>query len=469
MEEKYTMIKVLGEGSFGKCYLVETASDKARCVIKQIDIKHMSPEEKEETIREALILRNLSHPNIIRFRNAYTTKKQKLCIVMDFADGGDLQGKIKERSGRLFNEDQIIDWFVQICLGIKHVHDRKILHRDLKSQNIFLTRTGRIKLGDFGIAKVLSATVDNASTMVGTPYYLSPEIVESRPYNFKSDIWSLGVLLYELCSLKPPFDASSLHFLALKIVRGVYPPLSKTFSQPLRTLVSKMLKVDPNARPNIHQILREPLIRNRIKNFLSANERMQEFSHTIIHNYSILNNLPDTPENFVKNSEEEKKSNEIKQEMLKSVRELKIELKNREEIDREQQEEGIMICEMNEIVLSSEYDQESVSVHSSVVEVPPDRDDEIEDNQEEQKIEKVPEVEIDENKVSLMRKYLTGILGKKVLNESIEIIDSLITTMDELEFESLFPHLEHIMSRELQIEYVPIIYSLIELQRGNSA
>ena len=109
MAERYKMIKVLGEGSFGKCYLVEAASDKSRCVIKQIDIKFMSPQEKEETIREALILKNLAHPNIIRFRDAYTTKKQKLCIVMDFADGGDLQSKIKERNGRLFTEDQIID------------------------------------------------------------------------------------------------------------------------------------------------------------------------------------------------------------------------------------------------------------------------------------------------------------------------------------------------------------------------
>lgn len=466
MAERYKMIKVLGEGSFGKCYLVEAASDKSRCVIKQIDIKFMSADEKNETIREAMILKNLAHPNIIRFRDAYTTKKQKLCIVMDFADGGDLQSKIKERNGRPFSEDQIIDWFVQMCLAIKHVHDRKILHRDLKSQNIFLTRTGRIKLGDFGIAKVLSNTVDNAKTMVGTPYYLSPEIVESRPYNFKSDIWSLGVLLYELCSLKPPFDASSLHFLALKIVRGVYPPLSKQLSQPLRNLVSKMLKTDPQARPNIHEILHEPIIRNRIKNFLSTPERMQEFSHTILHNFSLLTDLSERPriDSSLSISEERK----ISEEMLKSVRQLKIDIKAMQNVDPEEKEEGIMLCELNEIVLAATDDVENVSVHSnSAVEVPPDREDEIEDTQEESKSALLPRVDEEMDKTVLMRNYLEGILGEEILNEAKKVIEALVDGEEDYDYEALFPRLKHIMTSDMQTEYVPIIYSLIELERGS--
>ncbi len=169
----------------------------------------MSEEERKETLREAKILEVLNHPNIVKFREVYKTKKGKLCIVMDYADGGDLQTKIKDKhkdkqkTGRLeyFGEDQVLNWFTQICLAMKHVHDRKILHRDLKSQNVFLTKKGFVKLGDFGIARVLSNTKSKAKTVVGTPYYLSPEIIESQPYNFKSDIWSLGVLLYEMCAL----------------------------------------------------------------------------------------------------------------------------------------------------------------------------------------------------------------------------------------------------------------------------
>jgi NIMA (never in mitosis gene a)-related kinase len=125
----------------------------------------------------------------------------------------------------------VLDWFTQLCLAIKHVHDRKIIHRDIKGQNVFITKNNMLKLGDFGIAKILNKTMEKARTVVGTPYYLSPEIIESKPYSYKSDIWSMGVLLYEMCSLQPPFNANSLQFLALKIVKGSYQPLQGNFSK----------------------------------------------------------------------------------------------------------------------------------------------------------------------------------------------------------------------------------------------
>jgi NIMA (never in mitosis gene a)-related kinase len=134
-------------------------------------------------------------------------------------------------------ENTILDLFTQICLGMKHVHDRKIIHRDLKGANVFLTKKGIVKIGDFGIAKVLSCTVQQARTMVGTPYYLSPEIVQSKPYNSKTDIWSMGVMLYELCALRPPFDAPSIHLLSMKIIRGVYNPIPACYSSEIKTLI----------------------------------------------------------------------------------------------------------------------------------------------------------------------------------------------------------------------------------------
>jgi len=194
-----------------------------------------------------------------------------------------LAGKIKSQRGQYLTEIQIIDWFTQICLGLKHVHDRKILHRDLKGQNIFLTKTNILKLGDFGIARVLSSTRENARTMVGTPYYLSPEIIGGKPYSFKSDIWSLGVILYELCALRPPFDASSLAFLAAKISKGQYSPIPQHFSKELKTLVATLLQVDPSKRPNTNMILKMPIVQTRIKSFLSESIRIKEFSHTILH------------------------------------------------------------------------------------------------------------------------------------------------------------------------------------------
>lgn len=180
----------------------------------------MSERERADTLKEAKILEAFNHPNIIRFREVYKTKKGKLCIVMDYADGGDLQKMIQNQRGRYFTESQLLDWFTQICLALKHMHDRKVLHRDIKCQNVFLTKNSIIKMGDFGIARVLNSTMEVARSMVGTPYYLSPEIIEGRPYSFKSDIWSLGVMFYELCALKPPFDGCNIHFLGMKIIKG---------------------------------------------------------------------------------------------------------------------------------------------------------------------------------------------------------------------------------------------------------
>lgn len=253
----YKRIKVLGEGSFGKAFLVESQQDHQLYVIKQVDLTKMGESEKKEMIREAKILEAMRHPNIICFREVYRTKKGRLCIVMDYAEGGDISHKIteKHKKGQYFSENQILDWFTQICLALKHVHDRKILHRDLKNQNIFLTKDNTVKLGDFGIARVLNNTRDKAKTMVGTPYYLSPEIIENRPYNFASDIWSLGVVLYELCALKPPFNAENLKILALKIIKGIYPAIPTQYSKDLRKLIESLLRKDASQRPTVNDIL----------------------------------------------------------------------------------------------------------------------------------------------------------------------------------------------------------------------
>ena len=206
---------------------------------------------------------------------------------MDYADGGDLNMKIKQQKGRFFPEDKVLDWFTQVCLAIKHIHDRKILHRDIKSQNIFLMKNGQVKLGDFGIAKCFNQANDKAKTYVGTPYYLSPEIINSQPYGFKSDIWSLGVLLYEMCALRMPFDASNLPQLYIKIINCNYPPLSNNYSNELKDLVKSMLNEISLKRPNISEILKKPIIKSRIKKFLNEEQYNSEFSHTVLHNFSL--------------------------------------------------------------------------------------------------------------------------------------------------------------------------------------
>ena len=173
---KYVVDKVVGEGSFGKALLCRRKSDQRKCIIKQISLKKMSRKEAAQTEQESSLLARLKHPNIVTFWESFTETSKGvsyLWIAMDFADGGDLDHMIKARRGRLMPETQAMQLFVQIALAMKHVHDRKILHRDLKTQNIFLTKAGIVKLGDFGIARVLRNTGELASTQIGTPVSVS--------------------------------------------------------------------------------------------------------------------------------------------------------------------------------------------------------------------------------------------------------------------------------------------------------
>ncbi|XP_019731365.1 serine/threonine-protein kinase Nek5 isoform X3 [Hippocampus comes] len=262
--DDYEVVRPIGEGAFGKAFLVRTKTahdgDDAPCVVKMINLTKMSSREKEAARKEVALLSNMEHPNIVTFIRSFH-EKGSLCIVMEYCDGGDLMMKINMQRGVFFTEPQVLAWFVQICLGLKHIHDKKILHRDIKSQNIFLSERGvKVKLGDFGIARMLTHTLELARTCVGTPHYLSPEICESRPYNNKTDIWSLGCVLYELCTLRHPFEGNSLSQLVSKICRGRFNPVPARYSYDVRLLIAQLFKVNPRDRPSVSSILQRPFL-----------------------------------------------------------------------------------------------------------------------------------------------------------------------------------------------------------------
>ena len=244
----------------------------------------MDTKQREDAINEVHVLKAMRHPYIITYKESFMDKKC-LCIVMDYADGGDLYTKIanQKKIGKvMYSEDQILDWFVQMALAIKHIHDRKILHRDLKTQNIFMTQTNQIKIGDFGIARVLQHTYDCAQTAIGTPYYLSPEICQEKPYNQKSDIWSLGCILYEMVTLRHAFDANSMKGLVLKILRGTYPTIPSNYSQDLKDLIADMLIKDPTKRPSMSKILEKEFLARRISRLLTTMIAKAEFSEVFV-------------------------------------------------------------------------------------------------------------------------------------------------------------------------------------------
>lgn len=248
------MLSVIGEGSFGRALLVSHLNTTDKYVMKEIRLPKSSAAIKESR-QEAILLAKMKHPNIVTFREAFEADDH-LYIVMEYCDCGDLLQTIKLQRGKRFPEHTILHWFVQMCLAVQHIHEKRVLHRDIKSKNIFLTERRTIKLGDFGSARVLSSPMAYACTYVGTPYYVPPEIWENLPYNNKSDVWSLGCVLYEICTLKHPFQAGSWKNLIMKICHGTYSPLPSQYSYELRSLIKQIFRKDPRQRPSANTILK---------------------------------------------------------------------------------------------------------------------------------------------------------------------------------------------------------------------
>eukprot|EP00931_Biecheleriopsis_adriatica_P037636 TRINITY_DN21581_c0_g1_i1.p1 TRINITY_DN21581_c0_g1~~TRINITY_DN21581_c0_g1_i1.p1 ORF type:complete len:690 (+),score=106.88 TRINITY_DN21581_c0_g1_i1:263-2071(+) len=223
----------------------------------------MSPGARQEAQREAAVLKSLSHPNVVAHEETCLSE-QMLFIVMEYADGGDLASAVErqrqECDGRLFGEQEVMSAFAQCCAGLEHIHGKRVLHRDLKCQNIFMMRDGTVKLGDFGIAKILAHTTSKAKTAVGTPYYASPEVCDNQTYGFKADVWSLGVVLYQLIALEIPFKAASLVALVLKIIQSEPKPLPDSFSEAARDVCLRTLRKDPEERPSASQLLQLPAV-----------------------------------------------------------------------------------------------------------------------------------------------------------------------------------------------------------------
>ncbi len=211
-------------------------------------------------MKEADLLKSLNHENIVKIEDSFQyDNSQKFGMLLEFCDGGDLSKFIKEHKlkKKHFDELKIIEIFKQILCGLEYLHSKKIIHRDIKTLNIFLHKDGRVKIGDLGIAKVLLYS-SCAHTIIGTPLYLAPEVCQEKPYNEKSDIWSLGCVLYELITFSVPFNAQNYVKLCAKISKGIYDPLpsdiKKMYSAEFLRLIELILQKNPDKRPTIKEI-----------------------------------------------------------------------------------------------------------------------------------------------------------------------------------------------------------------------
>ena len=266
----FQIINKLGEGAYSTVFKVKRNIDKKIYALKKVKILNLSEKEKENALNEVRILASVKSNFVVSYKEAFFDEKDNtLCIVMEFADRGDLYQKIVQhkKSAIFFEESDIWRIFIQLVKGLKSLHDLKILHRDMKSANVFLFSNGSAKLGDLNVSKVAKRGL--GYTQTGTPYYASPEVWKDKPYDNKSDVWSLGCVLYEMITLRPPFRAQNMEGLFNKVCKGQFSRIPERFSDDLFQVVQFLLQVNPISRPSCEQILNHPIVQKRIEYFKS--------------------------------------------------------------------------------------------------------------------------------------------------------------------------------------------------------
>lgn len=261
----FEILSQIGEGAYSRVFKVKRKSDQEIYALKKVTMKKLKTKEKNNALNEIRILASINHPNVISYKEAFfDDDSESLCIVMEYADGGDLYQKILEYKKRstYMSENFLWHLLTKLTRALKALHDLDIMHRDLKSANVFLTKDGKVKLGDMNVSKVAKEAMNHTQT--GTPYYASPEVWKDEPYHVKSDIWSLGCVLYEAAALKPPFQAEDMKSLYRKVVKGAFPPLPNCYSDDFKEVLSYFIIVDPKKRPTAGQILKLQIVNKRV-------------------------------------------------------------------------------------------------------------------------------------------------------------------------------------------------------------
>ena len=274
----FEIISKLGDGSYSVVYKVKRKADDKIYALKKVRLQNLSDKEKENSLNEVRILASVRSTFVIAYKEAFIDENdQSLCIIMEYADKGDLYQKIVQFRKLKYLIEEVDVWriFIQMTKGLKALHDLKILHRDLKSANIFLFSDGSAKIGDLNVSKVAHKGL--GYTQTGTPYYTSPEVWNDEPYDSKSDIWSLACVLYEMLTLHPPFRAENMEGLYNKVIKGQYEKICDKYSKDISEMLKLLFKVKAKDRPSCGEILKHPLVQKRLEFFRSqaGNENIE--------------------------------------------------------------------------------------------------------------------------------------------------------------------------------------------------
>ena len=271
--KKYKAESIMGRGRYSVVFKGRRLSDNKRVALKRVALS--SAQIRSKSLREVRLLRSLRHPNIIKYHDCFVSKKKSdsgpqknpsiLFIVLEWAGAGDLNRllqRVRDQNARL-HERVVWAYFLQVCEGVKFMHENRIMHRDIKPANIFIMPNGHLKLGDLGLCRPMGEDTEYAFSKVGTPLYMSPEVLQGKGYDFKSDVWSLGCVLYQLAMLKSPFTADSddrntMYQLFNRILRAEYEDIpSAVYSPEIKALVRSMLVTKVEERASVYFVCAE--------------------------------------------------------------------------------------------------------------------------------------------------------------------------------------------------------------------
>ena len=284
--------KIIGKGSFGSVYLVRRLVDNKIYALKSVLLDKLNKKEQENSVNEVRILASIQNPFVIGYKEAFLDEKDNtLNIVMEYADDGDLQTKIRKMryEGGFFKESLIWEYSIQMIKGLKALHDKKIMHRDLKSANIFLFKKDHLcKLGDMNVSKVIKNKV--LLTQTGTPYYASPEVWRDESYSYKSDLWSIGCVVYELCEQHPPFLGKNLDELFEEVCKGKPKRINRIYSDDLWKMIMMLLQTEVEKRVDCDSFLNSKLIKEKIAE-IKMNKKLKLDNNINENNGMLLNTI----------------------------------------------------------------------------------------------------------------------------------------------------------------------------------
>ena len=293
ISSKYEIIQEIGRGAFSIVYKVKSKGNNNIYCLKKINIK--KTKDKENEIK---ILSNLSHPNLIKCFYSYYDS-ENIYIIMDFCEFGDLFSLLQSvKKKKVFvNEDIIWNIAIQALMGLSYLHSKKIIHRDIKLLNLFMTKDKKIKIGDMGMSTIVEED-ELINSRVGTPLYIAPELVKKEKYDYKIDIWSLGCSLYHLAKTNPPFNDENLIKLGNAIINEQPPNLPICYSDELYDFILRLMIKNKNQRPSAKEALElipEKKKEKFYKNCNFFNLRKKKFikyeNDKLIEKQNILNNI----------------------------------------------------------------------------------------------------------------------------------------------------------------------------------